>query len=182
VSANELPKYTRWEHERKFLIPPNLPRPWAGASSWEIEDRYLDAGQLRLRSITDAGSAENTFKLCKKFPSDSAYSKAIVNIYLSREEYEFFRDLSGRELTKRRFHDRFNGHAFSIDVFGAELDGLILCEIEAASVDALMRIEFPPYAQTEVTEDPFFTGGALSRTSSPELARRLTSLIPGYGG
>jgi hypothetical protein len=45
-----------------------------------------------------------------------------------------------------------------------------------------MGIEFPPYVQTEVTEDSFFTGGALSRTSALELASRLKNLIPGDGG
>jgi CYTH domain-containing protein len=66
--------------------------------------------------------------------------------------------------------------------FDAELDGLIPCEIEAPSVGELMGIEFPPYVQTEVTEDSFFTGGALSRTSALELASRLKNLIPGDGG
>ena len=57
--------------------------------------------------------------------------------------------------------------------FQDELAGLVMCEVEAGGVEELMQIEMPEYAVAEVTEDPFFTGGHLCRTSRDELARRL---------
>lgn len=63
---------------------------------------------------------------------------------------------------------------FSIDVFEGELAGLILCECEALSLEELMAIEPPLYATAEVTEDAFFTGGNLSRTSCSDLKRKLS--------
>lgn len=174
----ELPKYTRWEHERKYLVLPDRPRPWEHEGPWEIRDRYLEAGRLRLRAITDTGSGEQTFKLCKKYPSASAFSQPIVNIYLSAAEYEGLRGLPGRDLVKRRYHDAQGGQVFSIDVFDGDLRGLVLCEIEAPSVEALMAIEFPDYVGAEVTEELALTGGALSRTSAEELARLLEAPFP----
>jgi hypothetical protein len=159
-------------------VSPGPARPWERAPHWKIHDRYLEAGRLRLRSMTDIASGEQIFKLCKKFSSDSAYCQPIVNIYLSREEYESLRVLPAHALEKRRFRDSFEGRTFSIDVFGAELEGLVLCEIEATSLDELMAIEFPPYARIEVTQDRSFTGGALCRTSAVELARRLQDMWP----
>ncbi len=176
MPAQNLPKYARWEHERKFFVPPAATHPWMRTAPWEVRDRYLDVGRMRLRAVTDTGSGEQTFKLCKKFSPESAYSQAIVNIYLSRDEYESLLQLPGRELNKRRFHDRFDGHTFGVDVFEAELDGLVLCEVEASSESELMGVEFPPYARVEVTEDLFFTGGSLCRASASELAHRLQTL------
>ena len=35
-----LPKYARWEHERKFWVPADAPRPWADVPPRRIEDRF----------------------------------------------------------------------------------------------------------------------------------------------
>lgn len=64
---------------------------------------------------------------------------------------------------------------FSIDVFEGELDGLILCETEAEGLEELMSIQPPAYVRHEVTEDPFFTGGNLCRTTRAEVLRKLSS-------
>ncbi|HSS50759.1 MAG TPA: hypothetical protein VLX28_17610 [Thermoanaerobaculia bacterium] len=64
---------------------------------------------------------------------------------------------------------------FSIDVFEGELDGLVLCETEADGLDELMAIQPPAFASREVTEDPFFTGGNLCRTSRAELLQKFSS-------
>lgn len=169
----ELPKYARWERERKYVawpegIPHVLGRPY-----WTIEDRYLWCGRLRLRAITESDTGRQTFKLCKKFPNSSPWSAPIVNIYLSREEHSGLTILPGTDMVKRRYHDRFDGHTFGIDVFNGELAGLVLCEIEAPTVEALHRIAFPPYAAHEVTGDAFFAGGNLCTVSGAALRHRL---------
>jgi CYTH domain-containing protein len=64
---------------------------------------------------------------------------------------------------------------FSIDVFEGVLDGLILCETEAEGLEELMSIQPPAYARKEVTEDPFFTGGNLCRTTRVEVLRKLST-------
>ena len=57
-----------------------------------------------------------------------------------------------------------------------ELEGLVLCETAAEGLDELMRIELPAFATREVTEDPFFTGGNLCRTTREDLLRKLAAL------
>ncbi len=172
-----LPKYARWEHERRFLIAPTADRPWDGSASKQIEDRYLDAGRLRLRRIRSPEGP--TYKLCKKFPHETAYSQPIVNIYLGAEEYQALRALPGHGLCKRRFRHTYDGHEFAVDVFEGALSGLVLCEIEADSLDELMAVPVPSAFHAEVTADPAFQGGRLCRTSTDELAGHLRRLGAG---
>ena len=80
MSDTDLPKYARWEHERRCLVPADGPRPWEDGSGWVIRDRYLEAGRLRLRAITEPATGRRTFKLCKKFGSDATFSQPIVNV------------------------------------------------------------------------------------------------------
>jgi hypothetical protein len=40
-----------------------------------------------------------------------------------------------------------------------------------------MAIEPPPYAPHEVTEDPFFAGGNLCRTSRADLLSKLATFV-----
>jgi CYTH domain-containing protein len=91
-------------------------------------------------------------------------------------EYEFLSALEGDRINKVRHYHFHRGQVFSIDVFRADLAGLVLCEVEAGSMEELMRIEVPDYAMLEVTEDPFFAGGNLCRTSRDELTRALARI------
>jgi CYTH domain-containing protein len=70
---------------------------------------------------------------------------------------------------KRQYYDDCDGLVFSINVFHGDLDGLILCETETESMDALMAARLPPYARQEVTEDRSFAGGSLCRAERPEI-------------
>jgi CYTH domain-containing protein len=81
--------------------------------------------------------------------------------------------LEGDRLNKIRHYHNHLGRVFSIDVFEGALAGLILCETEAEGLDELMSAVPPRYAQLEVTEDAFFTGGNLCRTKRAELLDKL---------
>jgi CYTH domain-containing protein len=166
----DVPKYARIEYERRFLVDPNA--NWqrtAKPYSKRFEDRYLDCGRLRVRRLEDSDTGRVAFKLTKKYESDSMFAQPIVSIWLSPAEYEVLTSLPGRDLSKTRYYDEFLGRVFSIDVFRGKLDGLILCETESESADALGAACFPPYARWEVTENPFFAGGSLCRAERPEV-------------
>jgi CYTH domain-containing protein len=161
-----VPKYARIEYERRFLVDP--------AFDWQVntkpyckflEDRYLDCGRLRVRRLEDSDTGRVIFKLTKKFESNSMFAQPVVSIWLSPAEYEALKSLPGRDLSKRRYYDECGGLVLSIDVFQGELDGLILCETESESLDALRAVRLPQYARREVTEDRFFTGGSLCRAN-----------------
>ncbi|MBI1762982.1 MAG: hypothetical protein HYR56_16265 [Acidobacteria bacterium] len=114
--------------------------------------------------------------MTKKFASDSPYFQTIGRLLLSPDEYKLFDSIAGEWLRKTRYYHHHLGQVFSIDVFEGELAGLVLCETEAASLPDLLRIEPPAYARQEVTEDPFFTGGNLCRTTRAELLQKLSTL------
>jgi CYTH domain-containing protein len=160
-----MPKYAQLEIERRMRIPPDLVPDLSGQRYTEIEDRYLDAGRLRLRKMTDYDGAESIYKLCKKYGSTGTYEEPIVNIYLTQEEYNALHVLPGNDLIKRRYRYAFQGRQFSIDAHTGSLAGLYLCECEADSVSDLMEIAFPPFAVQDVTEDPRFSGVQLAHAA-----------------
>ncbi|HEY1750777.1 MAG TPA: hypothetical protein VGG29_05915 [Caulobacteraceae bacterium] len=170
------PKYALLENERRFLVHalPDL----AGARVRLIEDRYLDAGRLRLRRVTHFDGHPPEHKLCKKYGSADPVSGPIVNIYLTAEEHAAFAALPGRPLAKRRHTVAHAGRAFSVDVFEGPLAGLVMCEAEAPTPEAIRALAFPPWATHEVTADPFFGGASLSRLTAPQLAARLAAGAP----
>ncbi len=169
-----IPKYARLENERRFWVrdPPDL----AGAPVRLIEDLYLDDSRLRLRAITHRDGAAPELKLCKKYGSDDPVSGPITNIYLSADEHRILAALSGKRLVKRRHTVTHDARAFSVDVFEGALVGLVLCEAEAESAEAVRSLVFPPWARRDVTEDPFFSGGNLAGLTAGDLKARLGAM------
>jgi CYTH domain-containing protein len=170
-------KYSRIEYERRFLV--RATAAWRGAvrpGSKRIEDKYLHGTRLRLRAVTDTASNERTLKLTKKSDSPSVYFRTISRILLSNDELRVFDALPGDRLTKTRHHVLHLDRVFAVDVFDGLLEGLILCEVEASSLDDVMCTSPPAFVHCEVTEDPFFSGANLSRLARDDLLAKLASL------
>ena len=144
-------------------IPPDLLPDLSVLHYTDIEDRYLDAGRLRLRKMTELGATESIYKLCKKYGSTGQYEEPIVNIDLTREEYENLQVLPGCDLLKRRYRYEYLGRWFSIDAHSGRWIGLYLCECEADSTSELLEIAFPPFAAEDVTNDPRYSGIGLAQ-------------------
>lgn len=175
-----LPKYARWENERRFLVRQDD----AGFLSDKpyfrlVEDRYLACGRLRLRKLTDSATGAVTLKLTKKYPSESALSQPIVTAFLSEGEHAALSALSGADLRKRRYDDDVDGRAFTIDVFEGPLAGLLLCSIETDTLEELERVAVPRYAGPDVTHDAFYSGGRLCVATREELEHALARPYPG---
>ena len=171
-------KYTRVEYERRFLVSAHS--GWRGtveSYSKTFEDKYLRHARLRLRILTDSDTGRQVIKLTEKFESASPYFQAISRILLSPGEHELLDSLEGDRLKKIRYYHNYRGRVFSVDAFEGELDGLVLCEVEAEGIEELMLAEPPAYAMYEVTEDTFFTGGNLCRTARAELFRKLATFV-----
>ncbi len=169
-------KYTRVEYERRFLVSPRVEwKSHVESYSKTFEDKYLRDARLRLRILTDSDTGRRLIKLNKKSESASPYFQTVSRILLSPAEYELLDSIEGNRLRKTRYYHNFSGRVFSVDVFEGELDGLILCETEAESLEELMLASPPDYAKCEVTEDAFFTGGNLCRMTRPELLDKLSA-------
>ncbi len=162
-----IPKYALLENERRFLVAatPDL----TGATVRLIEDLYIDGARLRLRAVTHFDGHAPEFKFCKKYPSDDPLSGPIVNIYLTAEEHAVLARLPGRPIRKRRYRTAWGGRAYGVDVFEGALAGLVLCEAEAPTVEAIRALAFPPWATREVTGEAFFTGGHLAGLTVADL-------------
>lgn len=172
----DIPKYARVEIERRALVDPALCPRLKDEPFDLIEDLYVARTRLRLRKMTDAGAAHATYKFCKKYPTPNSMSGLIVNTYLDAAEYAVLRSLPGHEIRKRRYRILIAGVHFGIDVFQGDLDGLILCEFEAPTLEAARAVGFPRWAPVEVTDDPFFTGGNLCRIKPEQLLTRLSGI------
>ncbi len=177
MMSPEEAKYTRVEYERRFLVSPLVNwRSLVETCSKRLEDKYLQSTRLRLRLATDSESGRQVIKLTKKAASNSPYFCTISRILLSPGEYMRLSELAGWTLKKTRYYHRYQGRLFSVDVFEGELEGLILCETEANSLDELMRVEPPAFVKQEVTADEFFTGGKLCQLTREDLQRKLAAM------
>lgn len=130
-----------------------------------IDDRYLNGGRLRLRAMTEAVTGAIEYKLGKKYGGESPYAQPIVNVYLSADEFSALEALPGRTLRKRRYHYEHRGRRFSIDVFEGANAGLVLCEAEAPSLEALHALTFPAFALRDVTAESKYSGWNLAETA-----------------
>ena len=170
-------KYTRVEYERRFLVSPHTDwRSLVEPYSKRFEDKYLRNTMLRLRLLTDSDTGRQLLKLNKWFDSASPYFQTIGRILLSPIEYKLFDGMEGDQINKTRYYHNYLGRVFSVDVFEGELEGLVLCETEADSLEELMEAKPPEYVSQEVTEDPFFTGGHLCRAMRTDLLGKLAAL------
>jgi len=170
-------KYTRVEYERRFLVKPaadwkSIVQPY----SKRLEDKYLSGTRLRLRTMTDLDTGRRVIKLTKKEESPSPYYRTLSRILLAPAEFEIFNRLDGYPINKVRYYSNHRGNVYSLDVFEGELEGLVLSEVSTDGLGELMSIEPPAFAHHEVTEDEFFDGGNLCRTSHEELLVRLVSM------
>lgn len=171
----ELPKYSKMEIERRFLVLADRLPALDSLTFLLIEDRYITATRLRLRSLTDSRTGAQQLKFCKKYEREEENSGPIVNMYLTKGEFDLLSQLPGHPIRKRRYHMDHAGHRWAIDVFLDAPAGLLLCEIELE--DRLALVQLPPWAGDEVTLDVFFTGASLAGRTPEELRVRLASSV-----
>ena len=158
-------KYARVELERRFLL--------AGVPEGEvlrvvdIEDRYLDGTRVRLRRQSERGG-ETIYKLTQKVPARGPHGEqgTLTTFYLSPEEHDVFAALPAARLRKTRLSIA----PFGVDVFAGPLEGLVLAEVEFASVGEAAAFEPEAFCVAEVSDDRRFTGGVLVRVSADEVA------------
>ena len=163
------PKYARPEHERRFHVVAERLPALDPATARLIEDRYIDGSRLRLRRLS-GGGRETLLKLTRKYGGPRP--EPITTLYLDADEYALLSGLPAAPLVKHRHHLPVGDHWFAVDVFAGALAGLMLCEIETDSPEALVSIVLPDWAGSEVTDDPLFSGAALARAIEPPDFRR----------
>lgn len=165
-----LPKYARWEIERRFLVRPDHGVALETLPFSDITDRYIDGARLRLRTMRTGDVVE--YKLGKKYPPLRTSAGAVTNIYLTPEEHAVFAALPAHTIEKRRYRTRDRGQLFAIDCFQGALAGLILAEAETEDEASAAALDLPDWLGPEVTADEAFTGGALCRANPVAVLNR----------
>jgi CYTH domain-containing protein len=165
-----------YEIERKFLVGDldTAALAAAAADAFEIEQTYLtgEPGEsLRVRrSVSRDGVEERTETRKRRV---SSRTREEFERPLDPEEYRGLlerRDPERRTIRKRRFNVPLaGGLVCEVDVFGGDLAGLVLAEIELPGEDAAFELPEWLVIAREVTDDPAYTNAELARrATAPE--------------
>ena len=73
----------------------------------------------------------------------------------------------GRRIEKTRHRIPFGDHVIELDVFGGELDGLVIAEVEFASAEAMAAFHPPEWFGRELTDDGRYTNASLALHGLP---------------
>jgi adenylate cyclase len=158
------------EIERKFLVRDLDAAALAEAASdeFEIEQTYLHGTSdesLRVRRSTRPDGSEERTETRKR--RISARTREETERSLEPDEYRQLverRDPSRRTIRKRRYTVPIeDGLICEIDVFGGDLAGLVLAEVELPSEQTDFRLPDWLTVEREVTDDPEYSNSALAR-------------------
>lgn len=165
------------EIERKFLVRDLDAAALAAAAVDEIaiDQTYLtgatDESRRVRRGVRRDGKEELTETRKRRV---SARTREEVERALEPGEYrgllDHQRDPIRQTIRKRRFEVPIDGGLVcEIDVFGGDLAGLVLAEVELPAEDAPFRLPEWLTIEREVTDDPAYANAALARLdAAPE--------------
>jgi adenylate cyclase len=149
------------EVERKFLVsvPPNLD----AANVDEIEQGYLaigSDGEVRVRRKGD--------QLLLTAKRGSGLSRQEAEIELDSTSFdELWALTEGRRLRKRRHVIPHGELKIEMDVYGGDLEGLIVAEIEFRSEEEAKAFDPPGWLGEEVTGDHRYLNETLATSGAP---------------
>jgi CYTH domain-containing protein len=177
-------KYARIERERRYLLR-DLPEGMTRADPHlQITDNYMTGSRLRLRKVREPRTNKWTVKFTQKFaPNPDDLSRTIItNTYLNALEAEVLSPIfNSNEVRKNRYDYEFDGREFSIDMFLGDLFGLVLAETSFETDEELDNFPTPPFALTDVTNEPLFSGGRLCELTfsdvRAEIAKRRLLIV-----
>ncbi len=151
------------ERERKFLVD-DLPDDLAPTSEVALRQGYLAAGPYRSVRVRDAGSEGCTLTV----KAGGGAERTEIELPIQRTEFDAaWRHTDGHRLVKTRQRIPFGEHVIELDVFGGDLEGLVLAEVEFDSVAALESFEPPAWFGRDVTDDDGYTNASLALHGIP---------------
>lgn len=155
------------EIERKFLVESDAWRAEEeGAAT--LEQFYLPAAKdwsVRVR-LGDGPAAKLTLK-----HGGAGRERDEFEYSIPVEDAEAMRSLArGHVIEKTRHRVRYNGHVYEVDVFGSDLAGLVMAELETP--EDVPDADLPPWLGREVTQEPAFYNSSLAANALPQKAGR----------
>lgn len=155
-------RYEKPEYERRFLLR-EIPAGVYGPR--RINDLYIRGTRLRLRKVEDPAGGNEMLKLGhKRRPNPSDPTLVMhTSMYLAESEYSVLAALDADQLSKTRYRLDLDGGEVAVDVFGADLAGLLLLEAAFCEPGPMEAFAPPPHVGAEVSGYEGFTGGNLAR-------------------
>lgn len=168
------PRYNKVmrELERTYLLK-NIPDGFREAPRKEILDIYIPTSAphpvIRIRKVGDRK------EITKKVPNNAhdASDQTETTIPLSDDEYAALAALPGKRVHKNRYYLDRGGRTHEIDVFQGALKGLVLVDVEFASVEEKNDFAMPDFCLAEVTQEDWCAGGILCGLRYEDLAPAL---------
>ena len=134
------------EIERKFLLA-QLPADLEPVEASRIQQGYLalePEREVRIRQ------QDGVYTLTVK--EGTGLSRRETEIGLQQGQFEVLWPVTaGRRIDKVRHLSCWQGHPLCIDVYGDDLAGLLILEVEFGSEAASQAFQPPPYAGEEIT-------------------------------
>lgn len=162
------------EIERRFLLK-FIPEGLSECRKKEIIDIYIpktsDHPTIRIRKNGDK------YEITKKAPSqdDPNYMEE-QTIKITKDEFEGLNSIPGKRLEKTRyFYEYENGRIAQVDIFGGDLKGLAMVDIEFDNYESESALKVPEFCLVDMTreDDKFFAGGMLCGKSYSDIEIKL---------
>jgi len=154
---------TTIERERKYLVGA-VPDDLDLGKHSDLRQGYLvatDAASVRVR---DAGDDGRTLTV----KAGRGAERTELEWAVDREQFDAaWAHTHGRRIVKRRHRIDIGNHVAELDVFGGDLEGLVLVEVEFASRTAMATFEPPDWFGRDVTDDGGYTNAALAVSGLP---------------
>ncbi|RWM21151.1 MAG: CYTH domain-containing protein [Mesorhizobium sp.] len=153
------------EIERKFLVTSSAWRSLVEADI-RIRQFYVAAqpGRTVRVRISDGLSAKLTLKFGDRARERDEFEYPIP----LHEAEELMAFAIGRVIEKTRHHVRHRGYLYEVDVFGGELSGLVVAELETP--EHVPDEMLPGWLGREVTGESRFYNASLALGGIPEIA------------
>ena len=162
------------ELERTFL-PAALPDDLSESRHRTIDDLYIPDSEPH--PIVRVRAADGAYEITKKVtsPTDSSV-RTEETIPLSESEYRALSSISGKRLIKTRYYYERDGREYEFGVYGGDLQGLVLIDVEFATLEEVSKFQPPDFLGQEVTGKKFLRGGELAGKSYVDIEAGLTEL------
>lgn len=153
------------EVERKWIV--NCLPELAGVKGKEVIQGYIavtpDGTEVRVRQKGD--------KFFQTIKTDGGLIRGEIEIELTKEQYDdLWQATQGRRLEKTRYEISYGNATIELDVYKGDLLGLIVAEVEFASVRDSTTFSPPGWFGAEVTEDTRYKNKNLALKGMPKKA------------
>lgn len=161
------PQRSTIERERRFLVEA-LPERLDDDDVVELSQGYLATGERGSMRVRDAGTEGCTFT----FKAGRGAERTELEWPITRHEFDAaWPYTDGRRIEKQRYRiPHVSGgaaHVIELDVFGGDLEGLVIAEVEFGSSDALAAFEPAEWFGLEVTDDGRYSNASLALHGLP---------------